>query len=431
MYLQQLLEAVSDKSLLPYIFPNVFYIAKQLSSLEFSTNVLPRLKTQFTVHDPPQCQMLLLNQTDMFVSKTTPTLFRDEVMPLFYSALDNESIAIQENALQRIPQICELLGYSHIKDKLLPKLVTLFTKTKTLSLKVSSLICFHAMVPLLESPSMSEVLLPTLGRIKTREPSVMVAALAVYEAVSEKVDRHIKAASILPRLWVMAMCPSLNERQFSRFMRAIKTIGDSVEKEQLAHLRDKEQMEKHTDEHAVPRETKSKPALPSTNGGISTGGEIDFEALVGYARQETNATEIDDLFAPSDAMVFKSGDMMTLLHSTPAQVSSSTRSTPRTSMSSSVPAPPAVRSSTEAETKETPSLFDTLVSEKSNMTTELSKSTMALARPTLPASTPSPRSSVSAPPGWGGGLLVPESKPISSTKPKTTKHDWSDFDPLR
>ena len=85
--------------------------------------------------------MLLLNHTDLMVNKTTPVVFRDRVMPLFYSAFDQENVAVQENALQRIPKLCGILDFSHVKDKLLPKLTTVFSKTKTLSVKVSSLVC--------------------------------------------------------------------------------------------------------------------------------------------------------------------------------------------------------------------------------------------------------------------------------------------------
>lgn len=70
-------------------------------------------------------------------------------MPLFYSAFENENIAVQENALRKIPQLGNLLEFSHVKDILLPKLTALFSKTKTLSVKVSSLVCFGVYADLL------------------------------------------------------------------------------------------------------------------------------------------------------------------------------------------------------------------------------------------------------------------------------------------
>ena len=52
------------------------------------------------------------------------------------------------------------------------------------------------MIPLLDKVSIMDTLLPTMGRIKTREPSVMVASLAVYEALCEKVDLETKATAV-------------------------------------------------------------------------------------------------------------------------------------------------------------------------------------------------------------------------------------------
>lgn len=294
--LPNLLEATSDRMLLPYILPNVFYIAKNLSQVEFTATVLARLEPHFRVHEPPQSQMLLLNQTDLLLIKTTQTDFQTRVMPLFYSAFDNEHVAVQENALQRIPRLCETLDYAHVKDTLLPKLTSLFSKTKTLSVKVTSLICFHAMIPMLDKTSITDVLLPTLNRIKTREPSVMVASLAVFEALCDKVDLETKATVFLPRLWVMAMCPLLNETQFGRFMRAIKDIGHGVEQQQLERLREAKHLQLHTEEQAP----KTVTPVP-LNAAIASTGDIDLEALVGHARYETSVHAMEDLFSPERA----------------------------------------------------------------------------------------------------------------------------------
>lgn len=75
--LPALLELMSDRSLLPFILPNVFHIAKTLSSIEFTATVLPRLQPLFSVQDPPQNQLMLLDQIELFVAKTSPPVFRE------------------------------------------------------------------------------------------------------------------------------------------------------------------------------------------------------------------------------------------------------------------------------------------------------------------------------------------------------------------
>lgn len=62
-------------------------------------------------------------------------------MPLYYSSFENQHVAVQENALRKVPQVCELVEFTHAKEVLLPKLSALFSKTKTLSVKTCCLVC--------------------------------------------------------------------------------------------------------------------------------------------------------------------------------------------------------------------------------------------------------------------------------------------------
>lgn len=112
---------------------------------------------------------------------------------------------VQERALQTVPRLCEVLEYSHIKEITFPAMAKLFVKTKVLSVKCRCLIAFHSLIDTLDKITLTEKLVPILARIKTREPSVCVATLAVYEALSKKVDREVLATSIIPQLWNMSM----------------------------------------------------------------------------------------------------------------------------------------------------------------------------------------------------------------------------------
>lgn len=229
--LPALLELMNDRTLLPFILPNVFLISKNLSSIEFTNTVLPKLKPLFGIQDPPQNQMILLEQIELFVSKTAPPVFREQVTPLLYPALESEQSYVQEKALQIVPRLCEVLEYSHVKEVLFPKIAALFTKTKVLSVKCNTLICFHSMISVLDKHTLTEKLVPILARIKTREPSVMIATLAVHEAMSKKVDRETLATSIIPQLWTMSMGAQLSADQFQRFMKAVDEMGQRVRTE--------------------------------------------------------------------------------------------------------------------------------------------------------------------------------------------------------
>ncbi|SPO24692.1 related to SCY1 - putative kinase [Ustilago trichophora] len=303
--LPAVLELMTDRSLLPFILPNVFHISKNLSSLEFTSSVLPKLKPLFSVQDPPQNMLLLLDQIEpLFVPKVSPTGFREEVTPLLYAALEAEHVMVQEKALRTVPRLAEILEYAHVKEVLFPKLASLFAKTKVLSVKVNCLICFHSMVSILDKYTLTEKLVPILARIKTKEPSVMVATLAVHESMAGKVDRETLATAIIPQLWVMSMGPLLNAEQFARFMKAVREMSERVEREHSAHLRDVKRMQDHTDSYTT---THGAAGVGGGLGGgvtgIGAGGEIDFATLVGQTKTQAGGQKSvsgDDPFGLAD-----------------------------------------------------------------------------------------------------------------------------------
>lgn len=52
----------------------------------------------------------------------------------------------------------------------------------------STPICFHSMIPLLDKYTLSEKLVLLLSKIKTKEPGVMIATLAVHEETGKKCE---------------------------------------------------------------------------------------------------------------------------------------------------------------------------------------------------------------------------------------------------
>jgi SCY1-like protein 2 len=60
---------------------------------------------------------------------------------------------------------------------------------------------------------MTEKLIPLLRNIKTKEPSVTLAALAVYAEMGKSLGHDTIASGILPALWPMAVGVLLNMEQ--------------------------------------------------------------------------------------------------------------------------------------------------------------------------------------------------------------------------
>ncbi|KAL7423640.1 Protein kinase domain-containing protein ppk32 [Cryptotrichosporon argae] len=491
--LLSLLEEMKDPYLLPFILPNVFEISKTLSKEEF-TLVLPKLQPLFILKDPPQNMLTLLEHLSLFEEKTLPSIFRENVMPLIYNSLESEHLPVQEKVLKAVPHLCEILDYGTVQNVLLVKVAILFTRTRILSVKVQTLECFKAMVATLDTVTLTTKLVPLLAKIKTKEPAVMMATLAVQEAMGLKVGREAIATLVLPQLWAMSMGPLLNTDQFSRFMAVIKALGARVEREHGQHLREVRKMEETT---ASPFGAKGGDGAGYAYDSAA-GGEVDFEALVkggagaGFgaapfesasASASTSAVSLDpwgdDGWAADDDAGLSSAFASTLSTTSTPPLASPARPSPRPGSSklkarpipstkfdtaafaaplSPAPAPAPARAPAPAgpnynlalpSQQPKPSLVPPLQpTRQESYAAPMPAPAMQPMRPMQPSRQAAPTfaplqpngaappTQVKPPPGWAPGLMQP-SKPVSPAWGGSGSArgggggDWGDFDPLK
>jgi len=325
-----LLEEMKDTQLLPYLLPNIFAIANIISANQFASLVLPKLKPLFALKDPPQCMLTLLDNLTMLQEKTEKKIFQSEVLPLVYHALESEHSIVQERALKAVPDLCETIDYAEVSSVLFPRVALVFTRTKILSVKVATLVTFHSMVKTLDQTSLTQKLVPLLSKIRTKEPAVTMATLAVQEAMGFKVDREAVATLVLPQLWAMSIGPLLTVEQFTRFMGVIKKLGDRVEREHGQFLRDA---------HRV--DSSSAPTI-AVNGSAATSGPMDFESLVGAA----NGTVKQDSAIESKG--WDDDDMWGSILNAPAPSAETASSSPAISPSQPMQPQPSIQSSFQA-----------------------------------------------------------------------------------
>ncbi|RUS22211.1 hypothetical protein BC937DRAFT_89999 [Endogone sp. FLAS-F59071] len=289
--LPSLLEELKDHSLLPFTLPNIFHIIQKMTAQEFSERVLPSLKPIFTIREPPQNLIVLLEKLDLLQQKTPREVFRDDVMPLVYAALETPIPVVQEKALKVVPALTESLDYTTIKGSLFPRVQALFVQTTILSVKVSTLICFHSLLKVLDKFTMQEKLVPILKNIKTKEPAVMLATLAVYDEMGKHLDKEIIATELLPQLWRMSFGPLLNVDQFKKFMRTIRELSTRVEEQHTKHLQQVKSLDDQTRGLTIDGASVASSNMVSSDGGIS-----DFERLVQGGGVNAFADTGDDPF---------------------------------------------------------------------------------------------------------------------------------------
>ncbi|KAF9257777.1 kinase-like protein [Marasmius fiardii PR-910] len=433
--LPTLLEEMKDTHLLPYILPNVFNIANALSSAQFATTVLPSLKPLFGIKEPPNNMLTLLENLPMLQAKTDKLVFKTEVLPLVYHALESDHGVVQEKALKMVPDLCETVDYAEVQGVLFPRVARVCTKTRILSVKIATLVTLLSMVKTLDQSSLTQKLVPLLSNIRTKEPAVMMATLSIHEAMGFKVDREAVATLVLPQLWSMSMGPLLNLDQFQRFMSVIKKLGERVEKEHIQYLRDSQRLE-----------DRSTNANDSGVNMASFAGTVDFESLVGKTSASGSNAQLngsstgetpsweDDVWG---SIFNESSNTSSLSPASSPQISPRppvTSTTLNFSPLRSQATIPTVTPNT-VRNPSFPSSFSPPLQVKMTQPASASLSSTAPMGTLLPQhTTPLMPTSLSPPPPPMipmGGILAPsQPKSWSSTPNKPSKDDWGDFDPL-
>ena len=130
---------------------------------------------------------------------------------------------------------------------------------------------------------MTEKLIPLLRNIKTKEPSVTLASLAVYAEMGTKLGHDVIAIDIIPALWPMTVGVLLNMEQvplddivsnvkFNRLMGVIRELETKVIKQQTQKLQE------------LGTSVTSKGAISPMQENASLGPmeetSLDFENLV-------------------------------------------------------------------------------------------------------------------------------------------------------
>lgn len=180
--------------------------------------------------------------------------------------LDSPTHSLADAAIKCLSVILPVLDYSTVKNEVFPPIASTFSRTSSLAIKVRCLEAFTVLCggsasdgpevhddlsgtvqtnkiqsvksSILDKYTIQEKLVPSLKAIKTKEPSVMMAALNVFRQVGEAADTDFLALEVLPVLWSFSLGPLLNLQQFGAFMALIKSLSTKIEREQTKKLQE-------------------------------------------------------------------------------------------------------------------------------------------------------------------------------------------------
>ena len=218
-----------------------------------------------------------------------------------------------DSSIKCLPVVLPALDFSTVKNEVFPPIASTFSRTSSLAIKVRSLEAFCVLCggsaddtdelddlsgraqsakannsSILDKYTIQEKLVPSLKAIKTKEPSVMMAALKVFRQVGKVADTDFLALEILPILWSFSLGPLLNLEQFNDFMALIKSLSTKIEKEQARKL---QELSSRADTGSFQNGTHSlSQSSPDLTSPDTDGARNNFERLV----LGKNTTPLDD-----------------------------------------------------------------------------------------------------------------------------------------
>lgn len=248
-------------------------------------------------------------------------------MPILQLGLESATHSIVDKSLGCLPTVLKVLDFSTIKNELFPVIAAVFSKTSSLGIKIRGLEAFVILCggsndanaelgddldgimssskaskssnsTILDKYTVQEKIVPLLKVMKTKEPAVMMAALAVFRQVGKIADAEFLAMDVLPILWSFSLGPLLKLQQFQEFMTLIKALSSRIEQEHTRKLRDLAS----SNANGIPNSLRAKDlmsmgsanAMFGTNGAEDV-GEGDFERLVLGRGAAGNAASTDML----------------------------------------------------------------------------------------------------------------------------------------
>ncbi|KAL8904456.1 MAG: hypothetical protein Q9207_003254 [Kuettlingeria erythrocarpa] len=275
--LPALLEEMKDQEILFLVLQNVFQIVKLLPSgrRAFEEQVIPKLRDTFPAakgfldeQDTAKEAglVVVLDNMELIGRSCSGKGFKEAILPIVRLGLESRTHSIVDKSLGCLPTIMTLLDFSTIKHEVFPTVAAVFSKTSSLSIKIRGLQAFVIMCggssgntedfgdgldgarqpsktakpsnnAVLDKYTVQEKIVPLLKAMKTKEPAVMMAALAVFRQVGKVADIEFQATECLPILWGFSLGPLLNLTQFQEYMALIKSLSSRIEHEQMRKLR--------------------------------------------------------------------------------------------------------------------------------------------------------------------------------------------------
>ncbi|KAL8868175.1 MAG: hypothetical protein Q9174_005160 [Haloplaca sp. 1 TL-2023] len=334
--LPALLEETKDRELLYLVLQNVFKIVKSLPTgcRAFTEKVIPKLREHFVNGKGTQNErdvakeaglIVILENIELIGESCSGKEFKDDILPIIHLGLESHTHSIVDKSLGCLPTILSVLDFSTIKHDVFPVVAAVFSKTSSLGIKIRGLQAFVVLCggssnnstdmgdglngavrsmentkatnnAILDKYTVQEKIVPLLKAMKTKEPAVMMAALAVFKEVGRIADSDFLATECLPILWSFSLGPLLDLQQFQAYMTLIKSLSTKIENEQMRKLRELSSSSNTTRNDDLMNVGSTDAFFGGSRDDV---GENDFERLVLGKGANSNKSQTFDMLGES------------------------------------------------------------------------------------------------------------------------------------
>jgi hypothetical protein len=296
--------------MVPFILPSIFLISEGLEAKVFTEKVLPPINSVFSIKEPIQCVLVLLDNMNIIYKKITKELTRDQIVPLLLGLLENSSPQIVFKTLKILPGTFTSLDHNAIATHLFPKFEILYKNSNSLQIRVQSLVCLQNLISLMDKKMITESLIPLLKQAPLKHATVHSALVDLYEEISKKVDRVCIALDVIPELLKLAVDSASGLQVFKKISGLISCIEKKVLEEQLKYFLQLN-YRIFEDNYRLEEQAKNSGDAPE-----------DFNNLV---RGNSSPEGLDLMFSDSKAPPAKNSGSMTSSSTNPPNLPSRTQ----------------------------------------------------------------------------------------------------------
>ncbi|XP_026314465.1 SCY1-like protein 2 isoform X2 [Hyposmocoma kahamanoa] len=233
---------VRTAEVLAAVLQPIIWLTNEATQEEFSFYVLPTLKNLMNSPKSIQASVTILENLHIILKKCQKDEINNEIMPLLFAALDNNSNQIQTASLISIQTISDYIEDKTLHSVVLVKVKTLLEKNQS-DVKIISLILgfFEKILVRLDRNHILEQVIPTLLSMRLSDPDIINRVVKLYKSMLLErkfgLTTNVMATKMIPALAPQTVNPALNVEQFANIMEILYDMLDNIDKNQRYKLK--------------------------------------------------------------------------------------------------------------------------------------------------------------------------------------------------